>query len=451
MSVTLAITGDCAGRLFGALSDPDETAWVLSARLANDGALLLGRALSDVPNECYLERGPRRLEITSLGFVPAFRAAQRDGCIPVFVHTHPGGVPRASAADAGVDAALSEFARARELSGYAALIVGGTAETPTFTGYIATSAGRREITRLRVAGRDLRVLLAHDLTRATPAPIFDRQVRAFGADGQRLLSALRVGVVGAGGTGSPTVEQLARLGVGELLIVDDDTVDDTNLTRIHGSTVTHIGLPKADLAAGLARSYGTGVTVHSTVEAATRASVVESLATCDIVFGCTDDQAGRLVLSRLAYHFLIPVYDCGVIVDAAEGHVRGVVGRITLVVPGEPCLVCRGQVDPRRAGEEMMDPERRRELAGLGYATAEAGPAPAVVAFTTLTSAHAVSDLLGRLFGYAQSTATQLLIRIHAQEISRAGRPAQPGHYCADHAEWGCGATTPLLGITGLR
>ena len=63
------------------------------------------------------------------------------------------------------------------------------------------------------------------------------------------VNGVRVGVVGAGGTGSAVIEQLARLGVGELVIFDDDTIDETNLTRIHGATVADVGRAKAELAA----------------------------------------------------------------------------------------------------------------------------------------------------------------------------------------------------------
>ena len=120
------------------------------------------------------------------------------------------------------------------------------------------------------------------------------------------------------------------------------------------------------------------------------------------------------------------------------------------MVPGEPCLICRGQVDPRLAAEEMMDPDARRALAGEGYARGAEGPAPAVVAFTTGTSALALSDVLGRLLGYAEYASTQLLLRFHAQSIARAGRGAVDGHFCVNPAEWAQGDTTPVLGIVGL-
>jgi hypothetical protein len=448
---TIAISGPDAARLLPALDEPVERGWVLTARQAADGALLLGRVLHDVPTQAYLERGPRRLEISSVGFVPAFGSARRDGDLPVFVHSHPGGSPRPSVHDDGVDERLAAFAAQRGMAGYAALVLGGSPAAPRFTGRLIEADGAiHPIDRLRIAGRDLRLMLAEDRSGGQTAPIFDRQVRAFGHEGQRLLAALRVGVVGAGGTGSATIEQLARLGVGEVIALDDDAIDQSNLTRIHGATEQDIGTYKAALAKMRAESFGTGTHVRAIIGSAASRAGVEALRTCDVVFGCTDDHAGRLVLSRLAYHYLTPVIDCGVVVDTAQDHVRGVVGRVTVMAPAEPCLVCRGQVDPRLAAEEMMDPERRLALAGEGYAEGAQGPAPAVVAFTTAISALAVNELLGRLLGYAESTSTQLLLRLHAQAIARGGRRAAGGHHCVTPAAWGLGDTEPVLGMAGL-
>lgn len=449
---TLAITSVDADRLFAGLDADSETGWILGVRAAADGALLLGRRLRDVRANAYRERGPRRMTIASQGYVSAFSAVQHDGCLAAFVHTHPGGDPSSSPLDEEVNRQLAEFVASRGGHGYVALIIGGTTASPRFSGLVVDASGSvRPIERLRVVGRRLRVLIADGTPDETPPAIFDRQVRAFGPAGQRLLASLRVGVVGAGGTGSPTVEQLARLGLGEMIVIDDDTVDDTNLTRIHGSTTADVGRYKAELAAALARTYGTGTRVTAVVGSAATRAGIEALLNCDVVFGCTDDHAGRLVLSRLAYRYLIPVIDCGVIVDSDGDEIHGVIGRVTFVAPGEPCLICRGQVNPRAAAEEMMDPDRRLELAGQGYAGRQVGPAPAVVSFTTLTSAYAVSDLLGRLFGYNETTPSQVLLRLHAGTISHAGRAAQPGHYCAVEDEWGAGDSDPPLGMAGLQ
>jgi molybdopterin/thiamine biosynthesis adenylyltransferase len=277
-------------------------------------------------------------------------------------------------------------------------------------------------------------------------------VRAFGPEGQRLLRALTIGVVGCGGTGSPTIEQLARLGVGRLIVVDDDTVDHRNLTRIHQSAASDVGRLKVEVARENAEAFGTGTVVEAIAAKAITDAVVRRLASCDVVFGCTDDHAGRLVLSKLAYHYLVPVIDLGVQVDVADGTVRGVHGRVTIVAPGYPCLECRGQVDLRLAAVEQMNPAERARQAAEGYVPGIGDAAPAVVPFTTATSAAAVTELTARLFGFGQEPPPgQLLLGLHDRCVRTAGRPARHGHYCTDPAQWALGDTVPPLGIAGVR
>src|SRR5207249_1860878 len=63
----------------------------------------------------------------------------------------------------------------------------------------------------------------------------DRQVLAFGTAGQELLGQLRIGIVGLGGTGSAVAVQLVRLGVRKFVLVDPDTFEASNLSRLYGS------------------------------------------------------------------------------------------------------------------------------------------------------------------------------------------------------------------------
>lgn len=65
-----------------------------------------------------------------------------------------------------------------------------------------------------------------------------------GEEGQRRLAAARVAVVGAGGLGSPAILALASAGVGELVVIDDDVVELTNLQRQLIHRVADIGSPK---------------------------------------------------------------------------------------------------------------------------------------------------------------------------------------------------------------
>lgn len=70
-----------------------------------------------------------------------------------------------------------------------------------------------------------------------------------GEEGQRRLAAARIAVVGAGGLGSPALLSLAGAGVGELVVIDDDVVERTNLQRQLLHRVDDIGIPKTTSAA----------------------------------------------------------------------------------------------------------------------------------------------------------------------------------------------------------
>ena len=88
----------------------------------------------------------------------------------------------------------------------------------------------RPMERVRIVGNRFQFWFS----KADDEPIpefFDRQVRAFGSELQPLLRRLRIGVVGAGGTGSAVIEQLARLGIGFLLLSDGENFDASNVNR----------------------------------------------------------------------------------------------------------------------------------------------------------------------------------------------------------------------------
>ena len=64
---------------------------------------------------------------------------------------------------------------------------------------------------------------------------FDRNILFFGREGQERLSDANVAVVGIGGLGSHVVQQLALLGVGRLILIDSEELDDTNRNRYIGA------------------------------------------------------------------------------------------------------------------------------------------------------------------------------------------------------------------------
>ena len=114
-----------------------------------------------------------------------------------------------------------------------------------------------------------------------------------GIEGQQRLLAAHALVIGAGGLGSPVALYLATAGVGTLTIVDDDTVDLTNLQRQIVHNVERIGRPKAESAAQTLQGINPEVTVKALRERADAARLEELVAAADVVLDCSDNFATR--------------------------------------------------------------------------------------------------------------------------------------------------------------
>lgn len=77
---------------------------------------------------------------------------------------------------------------------------------------------------------------------------FDRTIRLVGEEGQARLLRAKVALFGLGGVGSYALEALVRAGIGEMLLVDGDAVEETNLNRQLIATRATLGQPKSEVA-----------------------------------------------------------------------------------------------------------------------------------------------------------------------------------------------------------
>lgn len=448
MTATLAFTQDTWDSLRIALDDSIETAWVLLARQVGDigdDVTLLVRDVVTVPDEAYELRTGDRLSITPEGWLHAFGRADAEDCVPIFMHTHPRARAIHSDFDLLLDNELARVARVRLDAGhYGSFILGGTSNEPMFGGRVTSGEGNWiDLDRVRVAGQRLTLLAHHE---APTLPIFDRQVRAFGEEGQKVLRELRVGVVGAGGTGSAVIEQLVRLGVGTIIVIDPDTIADTNSTRIYGSRLSDVDRPKVDIATEHAKSTGFKVDFTGIRGSVLTEDTMKTLSHCDVVFGCTDDHAGRLVLTRLPQAMLQLLIDCGVVLDSRGGTLFDIFARASVVTPTSACLVCMGDVDPEKARLEALTDTEREGLIREGYAPELGDPNPSVITFTTMAGSLAVNELLSRLFGYCEEEpANRLVARIGSRDMSRTRHAARGTHRCGKPALLATGEHEPFL------
>ena len=118
-----------------------------------------------------------------------------------------------------------------------------------------------------------------------------------GLAGQERLSAARVLCIGAGGLGSPVLSYLAAAGVGRLGIMDDDTVDETNLQRQTLFATPDIGRSKVEVAAERLRAMNPQIAVDPIPVRFDVSNARELVRLYDVVVDCTDRFETRYLIN----------------------------------------------------------------------------------------------------------------------------------------------------------
>ena len=230
-----------------------------------------------------------------------------------------------------------------------------------------------------------------------------RNLQAFGKKTVRMLNQMKIGVVGCSGTGSPVIEQLKRLGVGELVLVDPDYMDKVNLNRIINSTLQDAinKTPKVEV---MKRSideagFKTKVTIFNSH--ITSQEVIKELAECDVVISCVDGAEGRHVLNLISSFYLIPMFDLGVRLDAdGEGGIDNIFGSIHYVQPGGSSLLSRHQYSIEKLAAEGIkrtNPVEYETRERDGYLAKANESNPAVISINMQVASTAINDFLNRV------------------------------------------------------
>ncbi len=114
-----------------------------------------------------------------------------------------------------------------------------------------------------------------------------------GIEGQQRLLDSHALVIGAGGLGSPVALYLGSAGVGQLTVVDHDTVDVTNLQRQIAHSMARVGAPKVDSIRQAVAALNPEVQVHTVAQRADAALLDELVARADVVLDCSDNFSTR--------------------------------------------------------------------------------------------------------------------------------------------------------------
>ncbi len=408
-----------------------------------------------VPDEHVLESTPNLITWQTASFIRCLKIAEANNQALAIVHSHPGGQRYFSVQDDENEPALVQLAQNRNGPDTPLLSFIITPDT-AITGRVWLSTKYCVPMRLiRTIGDTFRLNYPGRGVANTRAA-FDRQALAFGKALNDDLAHLRVGVVGCGGTGSAIAMFLPRIGVGNVGLIDSDIVDVTNLNRLHGARQADADAmaPKVHVVARAITELGLGTRVVVKEAWVGDPECRDLLKSCDVIFGCTDDNEGRLFLSRLALFYRIPVIDLGLaikVTDANPPAIGVLDGRVTVLTEGKPCLACRGVVDAARAAEEGLrreSPDLYEKRKAEAYVFGERNPSPVVVTFTTELAAMAINELLQRLNGFRgpDGFRANFVRKFHLMIDAKPGAKPTPGcSLCDSNEYWGRGDIEPFL------
>ena len=158
---------------------------------------------------------------------------------------------------------------------------------------------------------------------------FSRNQRLLTTEDQKQLHRAHIAIVGLGGLGGGVTELLARIGVGNLTLIDGDSFDESNLNRQLLATVANIGTPKATAAGERVQSINPATRVKTHLQFLQADNGYDLLDGIDLAIDCLDTISDRFTLEEICKKRKIPM------ISAA---IAGKSGQATVIFPGDTGL-----------------------------------------------------------------------------------------------------------------
>jgi hypothetical protein len=416
--------------------------------------VLTVRTVVPIPyDECKV-RTPDRVTWSTQRLLPLLEDASRRDLAILKIHSHPGGYPQFSVTDDEADADLfnSVFGWTDSAFPHASAVM---LPDGTMFGRAAMTDGTFQLVdSILVPGDDLRFWIPDKGGRV--AGFAQRHAQLFGAGTTNRLRLMSAAVIGCSGTGSPLIEQLARLGFGRLVLIDPDFIEERNLNRIVNAWREHAYLkrPKVEAMARAIAAMGFGTELEVIQADLATPAAVKAVASCDVAFGCMDGVEGRHLLNRLSAYYVLPYFDVGVRLDAdGKGGIDEACGAVHYLRPDGSTLQDRSVYTPaqlKAAGLRRTDPKAYREQLRAGYIHGVEEDRPAVISINMQMAAVAMNEFLARLHPYRQDdNADSAIVRVSFMQGAeyREREPASSGMFSA---HIGKADVAPLLSMPEL-
>ena len=207
----------------------------------------------------------------------------------------------------------------------------------------------------------------------------DRQ-SFLGENSEAIMEQAVIGIAGLGGGGSHIVQQLAHIGIGNFVILDDDSFEDTNLNRVVGSIYNDIANASAKVDIARKLILGVNPSAKVTAHKCKWQEASDRLRACDIIVGGLDSVRAKADLEAFCRRLMIPYIDLGMDVHM-DGENFLVSGQVFLSMPSMPCLRCFNIVN-----------DKALEAEGRNYGAA--GGKPQVVWSNGVLASTAVGQIV---------------------------------------------------------
>ncbi len=370
---------------------------------SNTGDIFLVKEVQPIPDEDLTYKNAVGRKLKASGLIKLVQKALEEDLSLIMAHSHPG--------------SLSSFSKTddqNENEMMPRLLMMTDNKFPHGT-FIMDSNGRvnarfwepyskspKAIDWVNIVGRPMKNLPTssnNSFQKKVNTELFDRQVKMFGLEGQKVLAKTKVTIIGAGGTGSVAGIQLAYLGVENFLLIDDDIVEHSNLNRLLGATKNDIGREKVEVLADNINCINSRAKIEKEVgKISEKNGSSKHIIDSHVIFLCSDNMLSRASANDLSLRFLIPIIDVGVGIQADEGKVITAGGSIYLSMPGEFCLQCLNRINPETIDREKMVAEEDNAC----YVFGERIASPAVISLNSTMVSQAVNmfiDLVTNCLG----------------------------------------------------
>ena len=190
-------------------------------------------------------------------------------------------------------------------------------------------AWRRQVEAAELFGVTLAEVEKVALERGILPARYQRNRKALTITDQLTLFRSSVAVIGCGGLGGYVIEELARLGVGRIVVVDPDVFEEHNMNRQLFSSPANLGQAKVQAAAARINEINPAVTLVPIQTALSAENGADLLAGCQVVVDALDSIQVRLELADVCAGLNIPL---------VHGAIAGWYGHVTTQHPGDDTL-----------------------------------------------------------------------------------------------------------------